>query len=58
MNNIKKYSLSSTCPKCGCGVVGTKFDFEEGRTYDQLIRTCQRCDYWWAETPLDTPSNE
>jgi len=46
---VKDYYEKRTCPKCGSLDVDTKYDLIRG----SLLHTCERCDYFWHEKPLD-----
>lgn len=48
---MDSFNERSSCPKCGCRQVGTRY-----RKYffgDYIERRCGRCGYSWNEEPLD-----
>lgn len=49
---MEPFNKNSTCPKCGCVRIGTKWVRSE-RGSDRIRRTCFGCGYVWSQAPLD-----
>lgn len=68
----KPFDEAATCPKCGHADVAVRYsngretwhggcsDYKclSAGTGEHLDRCCQRCLYWWAESPLPAQRSE
>jgi hypothetical protein len=54
---MKPYNENSRCSKCGSSDVSSRYTSEWEYTdyldIKRIVRVCRRCQYRWAELPLD-----
>ena len=57
---MKAYDPEATCPKCGCILIGTKFESIQGLwgLQEILHRICEGCGFKWNEAPLDADEQQ
>lgn len=44
---MKPYNEKANCPKCSNPFISSKWED------NSILRTCDRCGYWWYESCLD-----
>jgi len=58
---MKYYNENIKCKKCGNNSISTKYNQEKSITgilMDDIFRKCERCGYFWFESPLDRKEEE